>query len=166
MLAYMEANHWGLWIEGLTPLGVAQVTTQATTMSTRQLADFKTPVRSAPNKYPEQLSHPVMINLAEITDRWTWGSGCAYSPAWYEANFGPIFNYMEMWHNGQKGDCFTTYWYEAGWPNFAQWLRGRTTMPIHWALSGWENYVGSTAGHDNIVYAGSWITGLLFKQAE
>jgi len=156
MLAYMEANHWGLWLE-TPPLWAGASDYSGNNKVNTSLTEFKMEVGPLLTNIQNNYHIPVMINLCEITDRWSWVN---YSPVWYEANFGPIFDYMEMWHNGQKGNCFTTYWYEAGWPAFAEWLRDRTTMPIHWALSGWENYVGSTSGHDNIVYAGSWITGL------
>jgi len=105
-----------------------------------------------------------MINLGEISGRWTWGDTQAHSnahnTAWYEANFGPIFSYAETWANGEKGNCLTTYWYEGGWPTFASWLRDRTNLEIRWALSGWEKHIGSTCSHDVINDpSGSWITG-------
>ena len=163
MLAYMETNHWGLWLE-TPPLWAGASDYSGNNNVNTSLTEFKTEVGPLLANIQNNYHIPVMINLAEITDRWSWGDTQAntstHSAVWYEANFGPIFDYMETWANGQNGNCLTTYWYKAGWPTFAEWLRDRTTLQIHWELPGWENYIGSTCGHDNLTNPrGSWITG-------
>ena len=163
MLAYMEANHWGLWIEGLNLWSGAGDYSGNNNVSAA-LAAYEAQCGPLFTNIQNNYHIPIMINLAEITDQWTWGdtqaNTDAHSAAWYEANFGPLMNYTESWANGSKGDCVTTYWYEDGWPTFAGWLRNRTTLQIDWALAGWEKNIGSTCSHDVFPdQGGSWITG-------
>jgi hypothetical protein len=164
MLAYMQANHWGLWIS-TPPLWAGASNYSGNNNVSVALEEFKTEVGPLLANIQHNYGIPVMINLAQITDVWAWGDSQAnatyHNAAWYEANFGPIFDYMETWHDGVNGNCLTTYWYEAGWPNFAQWLRNQTTMQIHWGLPAWQDYVNSTPGHDVCTnpVGFSWITG-------
>jgi hypothetical protein len=165
MLAYMEANHWGLWIEGLNFWSGASDYSGNNNVSPA-LAAYEAQCDPLFTNIQNNYHIPIMLNLNEISAHWSWGdtqaNTDAHSPAWYEANFGPIFSYTETWANGTRGDCFTTYWYEAGWPSFAQWLRNRTTLQINWALPAWQDYLNSTPGHDVCTNpAGfSWITGV------
>ena len=112
MLAYMEANHWGLWIEGLNLWSGAGDYSGNNNVSAA-LAAYEAQCGPLFTNIQNNYHIPIMINLAEITDQWTWGdtqaNTDAHSAAWYEANFGPLMNYTESWANGSKGDCVTTY---------------------------------------------------------
>ena len=80
------------------------MTTQVITTSTHHSQNIKRKLAPLLANIQNNYHIPIMINLAEITDRWSWGdtqaNTDAHSAAWYEANFGPIFDYMETWANG------------------------------------------------------------------
>ncbi len=163
MLAYIEANHWGLWLEG-PHLWSGASDYSGNNDVNASLAAYKAQTDALFMNIQNNYHIPIMLNLGEISGRWSWGDTQAntdvHNAMWYEANFGPILNYTETWANGVNGNCLTTYWYEGGWPTFASWLRNSTTLQIDWALSGWEKHIGSTCSHDVVpASGGSWITG-------
>ena len=146
MLAYLQANQWGLWLEFDLRVSAATVKTA-----------FDPVLATIQNNY----TIPVMINLASISDNWGWGNAPAEPASYYESQFGAILDYFESWANGTNGNCLIGYWYEAGWPNMASWLRNRTKLRVGWAVS-WLWYTQSTCGKDvcNNPDGGiDWITG-------
>jgi hypothetical protein len=73
MLAYMEANHWGLWLE-TPPLWAGASDYSGNNKVNTSLTEFKMEVGPLLTNIQNNYHIPVMINLAEITDRWSWGA--------------------------------------------------------------------------------------------
>ena len=144
MLAYLEANKWGLLLY---------------TDQWGSVASYKAATDALFTNIQNNYHIPIMLNLNPISEHWAWGRD--HPPAFYESTYGPIMNYTETWANGTRGDCLYGYWYENGWPAFASWLRNRTDLKIVMGIYNyWSSNMGSTCGHDVVGPSGDWLTGM------
>ena len=143
MFSYLEANRWGLWLEGISWYADngSGGSDQAACMAYNN--SVVAPILAT---IQENYTIPVLIDAKGPN-----AFNDTYPTSFFTASFNEIIAYFESWRNGTLGNCVKGYWYEGGFPTWSQWLRSQTPGEIHWELTGelWNNYL-TQQGQDNI----------------